>query len=141
MDMRRELGMQMYDLMGIRRDDKKGRAAALFRNWTFFDAPVGIIFTIDRAMGPPQWFDVGCLMQSFMLLCREYGWHTCAQEAWAEWPKTIRGVCSIPDNEIVFAGVGVGKARTDVRGNELRSMRAPLNEWAKFEGWAAPSKL
>ena len=125
----------MYSIMGVERDDKKGRAAVMMRNFDFFDAPVAIMFTIDKAMGPPQWFDVGCFMQTIMLLCREYGLHTCPQEAWAQWPDTIRRVCSIPDNEIVFAGLGVGYAREDVPENELRSLRGDPEEWASFIGW------
>ena len=70
------------------------------KNFEFFGAPVGLIFTLDREMGPPQWSDVGMFMQTFMLLAREQGLHTCPQEAWANWAATCAEVCGIPSNEI-----------------------------------------
>jgi nitroreductase len=73
--------------------------------FTFFGAPVALIVTLDREMGPPQWSDVGMFMQTFMLLCREAGLHTCAQEAWANWSTSCAQVCGIPDNELVFRSV------------------------------------
>merc|ERR1711939_519574 len=113
MKRRRVLAHQMYDLMGVTRKDKQGRMMALARNWEFFGAPQGMIFTIDKGMGPPQWADVGMLMQSIMLLSRERGLHTCPQEAWANWPDTCAKVCGIPSNEIVFAGMAIGEADVD----------------------------
>jgi hypothetical protein len=93
MDYRRTLGYQMYGIMGVERDDKKGRAMAMNRNFEFFGAPVGLIITLDTEMGPPPWSDVGMFMQTFMLAAREKGLHTCAQEAWANWSSVCAEVC------------------------------------------------
>ena len=93
MDYRRTLGYQMYSIMGVERDDKRGRMEAMNLNFQFFGAPVAIIVTLDREMGPPQWSDVGMFMQTFMLAAREAGLHTCAQEAWSNWSKVCAQVC------------------------------------------------
>jgi nitroreductase len=137
---RRDLAYQMYELMGVGRKDGKGRMMAMSRNWQFFDAPVGIIFTLDKNMGPPQWSDVGMLMQSVMLLAREYGLHTCPQEAWSQFAPSVAKVCGIPDNEIVFSGMSLGYADESYEANGLYSSRAPLEEWASFQGFGG-SKL
>ncbi len=137
---RRELAYQMYELMGVGPKDAKARLMAMARNWQFFDAPVGIIFTLDKNMGPPQWSDVGILMQSVMLLAREYGLHTCPQEAWSEFAPSVAKVCGIPDNEIVFAGMAIGYADASYEANALHSARAPMEEWCSFQGFSG-SKL
>jgi nitroreductase len=76
------VGEDMYATIGISREDKLGRLLQFARNYGFFGAPVGLFFCIDRQMGPPQWSDLGMYMQTVMLLARERGLHTCAQEAW-----------------------------------------------------------
>lgn len=100
MDYRRTLGYQMYSIMGVQRDDKRGRMEAMNLNFQFFGAPVAIIVTLDREMGPPQWSDVGMFMQTFMLAAREAGLHTCAQEAWSNWSRVCAEVC---ESESPFA--------------------------------------
>ena len=92
MDYRRTLGYQMYGIMGVARDDRPGRAAAMNLNFECFGAPVLLIVTLDKEMGPPQWSDVGMFMQTFMLLAREAGLHTCPQEAWANWSSAVAEV-------------------------------------------------
>ncbi|HEY1961005.1 MAG TPA: nitroreductase, partial [Rhizomicrobium sp.] len=76
------VGEQMYATMGIPREDKAARLKFFSRNWEFFGAPVGMIFTVDRQMQQGQWSDLGMFLQSIMLLAREHGLHTCPQEAW-----------------------------------------------------------
>jgi nitroreductase len=73
----------LYATIGIPRDNKPARLGQFARNYEFFSAPVGLFFCIDRRMGPDQWADLGMFMQTVMLLAREHGLHSCAQEAWA----------------------------------------------------------
>ena len=145
MGRRRSLAYQMYALMGVdKREDRAGRAAAMVRNFTFFDAPVGIMLTLHKGMGPPQWADVGAFLAALMLVARERGWHTCPQEAWATWHESVKAVAGIPAEEILFAGLAIGKAVPEYKANELRSGRAPMAEWASFQGYGgagAASKL
>ncbi|KAK3234271.1 hypothetical protein CYMTET_55472 [Cymbomonas tetramitiformis] len=98
----------LYDIVGIKRDDLKGRATQMAKNFTFFDAPMGLIFTIDKQMQQGQWVDLGMFMQSICLLARERGLHTCAQEAWAEFTSELRSELSVPENQMVFCGMAVG---------------------------------
>src|SRR5215469_1151563 len=124
------VGEAMYATMGIPREDRATRLKHFVRNWEFFGAPVGMIFTIDRQMQPGQWSDLGMFMENIMLLAREEGLHTCPQEAWAVWHKTIREFLSVPQNEMIFCGMGLGYADADAPVNLLDSERAPLEEFA-----------
>jgi nitroreductase len=126
------IGEAMYATMGIGREDKMGRLAQFVRNWEFFGAPVGLIFSIDRQMQQGQWSDLGGFLQSIMLLAREYGLHTCAQEAWAPFHEVIRAYLNVPQEEIIFAGMALGYADEAEPINSLVSERAPISEWAVF---------
>jgi nitroreductase len=128
-----EIGEAMYATMGIPREDRASRLKHFVRNWEFFGAPVGMIFTIDRQMQQGQWADLGMFMQNIMLLAREEGLHTCPQEAWALWHKTIREYVAIPQNEMIFCGMGVGYADDSAPVNTLESERVPLEEFAMIK--------
>lgn len=127
-----QLGEQMYETLGIPRDDKAARFGHLARNFRFFDAPVGLFCFIDRRMGPPQWSDLGMFLQTFMLLCTERGLDTCPQEAWATMSGAVAEFVGAPEEEMLFCGVAVGHADPDAPVNRLRSDRMPLDEWATF---------
>jgi nitroreductase len=129
---RYQIGEAMYATVGIPREDRAGRLKQFVRNWEFFGAPIGIIFTIDRQMQQGQWADVGMYMENVMLLARQYGLHTCPQEAWAVWHGTIREYLSVPDNEMVFCGMSVGYADDTAPINRLVSERASLDVFASF---------
>lgn len=126
---------EMYDLVGIARGDHAARAEQMKKNFAFFGAPVGMILTIDRQMGPPQFADLGIFLQSLMLLARERGLHTCPQEAWSLWGATIREVVGVPDEELVFCGLSLGYAAPEEPINRLHTERAPLEDFARFSGF------
>jgi nitroreductase len=123
------IGEAMYGALGIPREDKQARLSFFSRNWEFFGAPVGLIVTIDRQMQQGQWSDVGMFLQNVMLLAREHGLHTCPQEAWAVWHRIIRDYLSVPENEMVFCGMGIGYADDEHPVNALVSDRAGLEEY------------
>jgi nitroreductase len=123
------VGEMMYATMNIPREDKPARLKFFSGNWSFFGAPAGLIFTIDRQMQQGQWSDLGMFLQSIMLLAREYGLHTCPQEAWAVWHSVIREYLSVPQNEMIFCGMAIGYADEDHPVNKLTSERAPLEEF------------
>ena len=132
---RRDVGNQLYQLIGIARENKMEKFAQLAKNFQFFGAPVGLIFTLDRQMGPGQYVDMGLYMQSVMLLCEEAGLSTCAQEAWAVWHQTIREVVGVPQNELVFCGMAVGYADPREVINELKTERAAFNDFVTLKGF------
>jgi nitroreductase len=120
----------VYAALGISRDDNPARERHLANNWRFFGAPVGLIFTIHRQMEPGQWADLGMYMQSIMLLARDYGFDTCAQEAWALWPKTLRECLSIPPEQMAVCGMALGFQDPAAPVNHFQSERAPFAEYA-----------
>jgi len=128
------IGEAMYGAIGIPREDKAARLKFFTRNWEFFGAPVGLIFTIDRQMQQGQWADLGMFMQSLMLLAREHGLHTCPQEAWAVWHSLIREYLKVPENEMIFCGMGIGYADENAAVTALVSERAPLEEFVTIFG-------
>lgn len=130
-------GEDLYATIGILREDKTARLHQLARNYEFFGAPVGLFFYLDRSLGPPQWSDVGMYMQTVMLLARERGLHTCAQEIWSLVPGTVGTFLEVPANLILFAGMALGYADPSHPINTLRTERAALEEFAQLRGFDA----
>lgn len=129
---RYELGEQMYELLGIGREDKDARIAQVMENFKFFGAPSAFFCFVDRQMGPPQWSDLGMFLQTFMLLAKEAGLDTCAQEAWSIKHDSVSQFVKADDDDILFCGMAVGYRDDNAPVNSLKSQRRPLNEWAKF---------
>lgn len=132
---RYQCGEDLYRTISIDRDDRSARIRQLMRNAEFFGAPVGLFFCIDRRLGPPQWADVGMYMQSVMLLAREHGLDTCAQEFWAAYPKTIGRTLDLPEDHMVFAGMALGYRDEDAPINSLRTRREPFEAFARMMGF------
>lgn len=129
---RYELGEQMYELLGIGRDDKDARLAQVMQNFRFFGAPCAFFCFVDRQMGPPQWSDLGMFLQTFMLLAKEAGLDTCAQEAWSMKHDSVSKFVKAEDSDILFCGMAIGYRDESAAVNTLKSERRPLKEWAKF---------
>ncbi len=128
---RYKVGEDMYALMGIPRDDKAGRFAWLARNFDFFGAPAGFFCFVDRQMGPPQWSDLGMFLQTFMLLAREAGMDTCAQEAWAMRPESVAEFVGADEELMLFCGMAIGFRDPNAPVNQLMSEREPRDVWLK----------
>lgn len=129
---RRKLGFGLYDSLGIGRDDHERRRVQLGRNYLFFDAPVGMIFTIDRRHGMSAWIDLGGFLQSIMLAARGLGLHTCPQQAFARYHRLIREHLQLPDTDIVVCGMALGYADPASPENRLQVEREPLDQFAAF---------
>lgn len=132
---RRQVGAALYKSIGIAREDRIGRYRQYARNFEFFGAPVGLLLSIDRSMGPPQWSDLGGYIQTVMLLARDYGLHTCGLEAWTHWHKTVYSFLKLPPEYILFCGLALGFADETAPINLWRSSRAPLESFATFAGF------
>ena len=129
---RYELGEQMYELLGIEREDKEARIAQIMKNFEFFGAPCAFFCFVDRQMGPPQWSDLGMFLQTFMLLAKEAGLDTCAQEAWSMKHESVSEFLKAKESDILFCGMAIGYRDDKAAVNSLKSERRPLEEWAKF---------
>lgn len=127
-----KLGEQMYELLGIGRDDKAARINQVMKNFEFFGAPSAFFCFVDRQMGPPQWSDLGMFLQTFMLLAKEAGLDTCAQEAWSIKQDSVSQFVKSDEDDILFCGMSIGYQDKDAVINSLRSDRRPVDEWAKF---------
>jgi nitroreductase len=134
---RREVGAKLYQAIGVTREDRPGRYRQYARNFAFFEAPVGLFIFIDRSMGPPQWSDVGGYIQTVMLLARDHGLHSCGQEAWTHWHKTVYSFLGIPTEFILFCGVALGYADESAPINRWRSPREKLELFATFSGFTS----
>lgn len=128
------VGEAMYAELGIPRDDRDGRRRWFAHNFQFFGAPLALFCTVDRNMGPPQWSDLGMYLATLMLLLREEGLDSCAQECWAIYPETIRGFLGTPDGRMLFCGMSIGVKDPESPVNRLHVDRAPLDEFASFRG-------
>ena len=126
------LGEQMYELLGIPREDKDGRISQVMKNFEFFGAPCAFFCFIDRQMGPPQWSDLGMFLQTFMLLAKEAGLDTCAQEAWSMKHDSVSEFVQADAEDLLFCGMCVGYRDDQEPINTLQSERRPLEDWAKF---------
>ena len=128
-DRRFAVGEAMYERLGIPREDRDARRTWFARNFQFFGAPAAYFCTVDRAMGPPQWADLGMYLQNLMLLAVDKGLATCAQECWAMYPDTVSKFLATPGNQMVFCGMAIGFEDREHPVNALRSERAPDEEW------------
>jgi nitroreductase len=129
-----EIGEALYSAIGIPREDKAARRLQFSRNYGFFGAPVGLFCFIDRRMGPPQWSDLGMYLQSLMLLAVDEGLATCPQECWSLYSQTVAQFVSAPPELMLFCGMAIGYEDTEVKANQLRAVRAPLEKFATFIG-------
>jgi len=129
------VGEALYALLGIPREDKLARLARFARNYEFFGAPVGLFFVIDRRMGHGQWAHLGMFMQSVALAAIERGVSSCMQEAWAAVRGSLGRHFCLPENEVLYCGMALGYADPSKPVNQLRSGRAPVDEFATFRGF------
>jgi len=132
-----KIGEDMYALLNISREDRESRRAWFQNNFRFFGAPVGLFCFVDRQMGAAQFSDLGMFLQSLMLLLREEGLDSCAQEAWSMFAPTIYAALNTPPNLMLFCGLAIGKRNPDAPVNTLVSDRVPLDDFAKFEGFSS----
>lgn len=129
---RRAVGWGLYSLLGIEKGDKEKMHAQHGRNFKFFDAPVGLMFTIDKRLEIGSWLDYGMFLQNIMIAARGHGLDTCPQAAFASLHKVIRPVLDIPDGELIVCGMALGYADSDAIENTLISERAPLSDNTVF---------
>lgn len=130
-----DCGETMYTALGISRDNKAARFEQGAKNLTFFDAPVGLIVTMDRSLSESQIMDVGIFVQSILLLAEERGLATCPQAAWQMWSETIRKQLEISDNEMVMVGISLGYAATEEAAANIVQPRLSLQDFASLHGF------
>ncbi len=131
-DRRRKVGWDLYSLLGIGKADKARMHEQHGRNYEFFDAPVGMMFTIDRVMQQGSWLDYGMFLQNVMVAARARGLDTCPQAAFTQFHRVIREQLQLPDQEMVVCGMSLGWADPDAVENTLVTEREPVAGFARF---------
>lgn len=131
-DRRRENGWGLYGLLGITKGDKDKMHAQHQRNFRFFDAPVGLMFTLDRVMGRGSLVDYGMFMENLMVAARGHGLHTCPQAAWNGFASIILPHIGAGENEMLVCGMSLGYADPDHVVNGFHTPREPA---ASFTTW------
>jgi nitroreductase len=131
-DRRRKVGWDLYKLLGLGRENKAGMQAQHARNYAFFDAPVGLMFTIDRMMERGSWLDYGMFLENIMIAARGRGLDTCPQAAFTQYHKIIADVLQLPANQQVVCGMSLGYADPAKIENTLVTEREPVSGFAKF---------
>jgi nitroreductase len=131
-DRRRKVGWDLYGLLGIGKGDKPRMHAQHGRNYAFFDAPVGLIFRIDRVMQQGSWLDYGMFLQSLMVAARARGLDTCPQAAFTPFHRLIADELSLPAQEMVVCGMSLGWADPSAPENTLVTERSPVSDFTQF---------
>ena len=131
-DRRRKVGWDLYTLLGIGRADKQRMHEQHGRNYAFFDAPVGLIFTIDRVMRQGSWLDYGMFLQNIMVAARARGLDTCPQAAFTPFHRLIADELQLPDSQMVVCGMSLGFADPAAVENSLVTEREPVSSFAQF---------
>ena len=131
-DRRRKVGWDLYGLLGIGKADKARMHEQHGRNYSFFDAPVGLIFTIDRVMQQGSWLDYGMFLQNVMVAARARGLDTCPQAAFTQFHRIIARHLGLRDDQTVVCGMSLGHADPAAPENQLITEREPVAGFARF---------
>lgn len=132
---RRKIGWDMYGLLGIPKGDFEATERQRRQNYEFFGAPVGMMFTLEEDLEIGSWLDLGIYIGALAIAARGRGLDTCAQAAFADFHTLIRPLLGIPDNQIVICGMALGYADEEATVNRLVTERAPLAQYASFDGF------
>jgi nitroreductase len=131
-DRRRECGFGLYGVLGIGKGDKDRMHEQHQRNFRFFDAPVGLMFTIDKVMGRGSLLDYGMFIQTFMIAARSRGLHTCPQAAWNNFAKIILPLIGAGENEMLVCGMSLGYADETAAVNSFQTTRVNAADFTHF---------
>jgi len=129
---RRKVSWDLYGLLGIGKTDKARMHAQHGRNYAFFDAPVGLIFTIDRVMQQGSWLDYGMFLQNIMVAARARGLDTCPQAAFTQFHRIIEAQLGLGPDEMVVCGMSLGHADPAAIENTLVTEREPVEGFTRF---------
>lgn len=132
LDRRRKVGWDLYGLLAIEKGDKPRMHAQHGRNYSFFDAPVGLMFTVDRGMGRGSLIDYGMFLQNIMIAARGRGLDTCPQAAFNAFHRTIAEELAIPEQQMFVCGMSLGYADTGRIENSLVTQRVAVEDFTTF---------
>ncbi len=129
---RRACGWGLYETLGIQKGEKDKMSLQHALNYTFFDAPVGLFFTIDRDMEIGSWLDTGMFIQSLMLAAREFGLETCPQAAFCNFHEVVTEQLGVPKEQMLICGMSIGYPERNATANLFRTTRLDVSEFVTF---------
>ena len=129
---RRKVGWDLYDLVGIKKGERERTQQFHAKNFEFFGAPVGMIFTIDRDMGWMSWLDYGMFLQNICVSARGQDLHTCPQASWGNYHDIVEQELGLEEHELVHVGMSLGYEDINAPQNSLNTVREPLAQFATF---------
>ena len=132
---RKACGLALYSAVGIQLGEDEKRRTAWRRNYSFFGAPVGLLFFIDRRLEKGSWLDMGLFLQNVMLAARGFGMETCPQASLAEYPEIVRQAVQVSNEWALVCGIALGYADWDHPINQYRTTRLPESEFITLKGW------
>lgn len=132
LERRRENGWGLYGLLGIQKGDRERMAAQQLRNYQLFDAPVGLFFTVNRAMGTGSKMDIAMMMQNVMIAARARRLDTCPQAAWNHFHALVLPIIGASADEELVGAIALGYADPDAIVNQFATPRVALDEFCHF---------
>ena len=134
LERRRKVGWDLYSLLDIKKGDYKKTLEFHSQNYRFFNAPIGLIFSIEKDLGWMSWLDYGMFMQNISLICRSFGLHSCPQAAWGLVYKKANKLLKLDKNYTVHCGMAIGYSNDKHKINKLKTERENINNFCKFLG-------
>jgi nitroreductase len=131
-DRRRENGWSLYGLLGIAKGEKEKMHAQHQRNYRFFDAPLGFMFTLDRVLERGSLVDYGMFLQNIMVAARARGLHTCPQAAWNGYAKIVLPHVGAGEGEMLVCGMSMGYADESALVNSFHTPREPVEGFTRW---------
>ncbi len=132
---RRKIGFDLYASLGIAREDTASREAQMLRNYSFFDAPVGLLVTLDRRLETGSYMDLGMFIQNILIAARGQGLHTCAQAAFAWYHRIVRQHLPLSEHEVLACGIALGVEDTAAPENRMVTARELAEAFTTFVGF------
>lgn len=132
LERRRKVGWDLYGLLGIAKGDKQRMHVQHGRNYRFFDAPVGLFFTVSRQLQEGSLLDYGMFLQSVMVAARSRNLHTCPQAAFLKFHQKIGALLGIPVGQMLVCGMSLGYADEAKVENTLFTERVPASAFTTF---------
>lgn len=129
---RKACGLALYSALNIKPNEAEKRKLAWYRNYYFFDAPIGLVFFLDKQLNKGSWLDMGMFIQSVMLAARQFGLDTCPEASIAEYPDLVRKILNMPDSHSLVCGMALGYKDEKHPINSYRTTREPLDKFTEF---------
>lgn len=132
---RKDCGLALYSAINVAYEDKAKRKEAWYRNYYFFNAPVGLLFFIDQDLEKGSWMDMGMFIQNVMLAAKAFGLDTCPQASLAEYPDIVRKILGVPSEKLLLAGMALGYKDEKQPINQYHTEREPVRSFSQFFGF------